>query len=45
MSIAHAVMTSKAARFSVKRSYGLVAFFLLVANLRPALTGAFTQRP
>lgn len=38
MSIAHTVVTSKAARLSVKRSFGLVAFFLLAANLRPALT-------
>jgi CP family cyanate transporter-like MFS transporter len=38
MSIAQTIMTSKAARLSVKRSYSLVAFLLLVANLRPALT-------
>jgi MFS transporter, CP family, cyanate transporter len=38
MSMSSVTLSAKAAPRSLKISYGLVAFFLLVANLRPALT-------
>src|SRR3974377_1647258 len=38
MSMSSVTLPVKAAPRSVKVSYGLIAFFLLVANLRPALT-------
>jgi MFS transporter, CP family, cyanate transporter len=38
MSISSTTLRAKAAPASVKLSFGLIAFFLLAANLRPALT-------